>query len=168
MRKLEITLDLSPSGIRAAQRQIQAVSDWIESKTRQLLERLAEIGFQEARVMFNYAEAFYNNGKGGINADLTVEPIENGYAIRASGEDVCFIEFGAGVTYDTGYPGERPEGVVGIGEYGRGQGANPNGWNYPAVDGWKHTKGNPPAAGMFAATQTIRQQVYNIAREVFA
>ena len=71
------------------------------------------------------------------------------------------------MTYGEGYPGDRPEGVVGIGEYGKGHGKNPW-WNYPTEVGWRRTKGNPPAAGMFAAEQTVRQQVYNIAKEVFA
>lgn len=176
MYKKTITLDLSPHGISKTLQQLEAFTAWVEQKTSLLMSKLSQLGLDVARINFGSVMPYYNGGdkvKGAysVEADLDVEPIENGYVIRASGHDVCFIEFGAGITYGEGYPGERPEGVVGIGQYGKGHGADPKGWWYlsdPVNNKYVHTRGNPPAAGMFAAEQTIRQQVYNIAKEVFA
>ena len=177
MYKKTITLDLSPQGVRRVADEVREFAIWVKQKTDELLARLADIGWKEAEVNFAAVMPYYNSGEvvdiGGAvtEANITVDRIENGYVIRASGHDVCFIEFGAGVTYGEGYPGDRPEEVVGIGEYGKGHGADPKGWWYladPVNKRYQHTKGNPPAAGMFAAEQTVRQQVYNIAKEVFA
>lgn len=168
MYKKTITLDLSSHGISKTIQQLEAFTAWVEQKTSLLMSKLSQLGLDVARINFGSVMPYYNNGNG-ADATITVEPIENGYAIQASGEDVCFIEFGAGVTYGEGYSGNRPEGIVGIGEYGKGRGANPKGWWYKKEgEDAVHTLGNPPAEGMFAAEQTIRQQVYNVAKEVFA
>ena len=168
VRKFVLDIDLSSQGIRESINRVREVEEWVSAKTDELMARLANIGWQDANINFMSVAPFYNNGNE-MNATITVERVsERHYVIRASGEDVCFIEFGAGVTYGSGYPGVLPDGVVGIGQYGKGQGANPRGWNYPSGNGWKHTYGNPPAAGMFSAAQTIQQQVYQIAQEVFS
>ena len=169
VNKFVINVEWSPQGFRAAADALREFGVWAQQKQNELLSRLANIGLEEASIHFAYVRPFYNNGHHGFDAELSVEQIDNGYVIRASGEDVCFIEFGAGVTYGEGYSGNRPEGIVGIGEYGKGRGANPKGWWYKKEgEDAVHTLGNPPAEGMFAAEQTIRQQVYNIAKEVFA
>ena len=165
--KFVINVEWSPWGMRAAADALREFGVWAQQKQNELLSRLANIGLEEASIHFAYVRPFYNNGHYRFDAELSVEQIDNGYVIRASGEDVCFIEFGAGVTYGEGYPGDRPEGVVGIGEYGNKHGAEPKGWWFPVDDSWERTFGNPPAAGMFAAEQKVRQQVYNIAKEVF-
>ena len=168
MRKVVIDMDLSRESIRAGVKQLREFKKWLTTKEHELLVRLGEEGFQEARVMFNYAMVFYNNGQGGVDADITVEERRNRYTIRAHGQDVCFIEFGAGITYGKGYPAPRPDGIVGIGEYGKKHGKWRNGWWYKDASGTAvRTLGNPPAAGMYGATQAIRQKVYQIAVEVF-
>lgn len=167
MRKVVITMDLSREGIRAGVKQIREFRNWLTEKERELTKRLADIGWGTATVRFASVAPFYNNGKG-YNYSISVKRIGRGYAIRASGEDVCFIEFGAGVRYGYGYQGERPDKIVGIGQYGRRQGENEYGWWYTSLSGEsEHTYGNPPASGMYQAEQAVRQQVYKIAQEVF-
>ena len=167
MHKVVVEMDLSRESIRAGIKQIREFRNWLKTKERELTLRLAEIGWGRATVRFTSIAPFYNNGRG-MDYSVSVKKIRGGYAIQASGEDICFIEFGAGVRFGYGYHGERPKGVKDIGEYGKKQGSNPHGWWYNDESGKAvHTYGNPPASGMYEAEQAVRQQVYKIANEVF-
>ncbi len=164
MNARRIKVSLSPSGIDAAIKELNAYTKWIDSKTKLLAQRCAEAGLNVASVGFS--GAMYD----GINdVVVTVEETEKGYKILASGQAVCFIEFGAGVHYNPSdpYPMPRPSGVVGIGEYGAGQGQNDR-WVYRSGDGYVVTHGNPAAMPMYHAQKEIRERLLKIAREVFA
>lgn len=110
-----------------------------------------------------YSSAFYD----GVNDISVAAPtmIENGWSVVANGNAVAFIEFGAGVAMGHGYPGTRPAGIVDIGEYGLGQGKNPDGWWYPTETGYEHTYGNSPYAAIYNAMQTARSIAPGIIRE---
>lgn len=140
--------------------QVRAYKADLERKKNLIVSGLAEIGIQVANVGFALAD--YD----GVNdVSVTVNQTGTGVNIIASGGAVCFIEFGSGVRYGYGYPAEdKPAGIAGIGEYGKGQGANEKGWWY----GYKqHTYGNPPAMAMLTARDTMIEQITQIAREVF-
>ena len=129
-----------------------------------LLEELANIGVREASVRFT--TAMYD----GVNdSHVSLEPVNNGYAIVASGKAVAFIEFGAGVYHNSGepYPDPRPEGIVGIGEYGKGYGKR-QAWGY-RNDGGELviTHGNPAAMPLWYASEEMRSKITKIAKEVF-
>lgn len=159
-----ITLQLSEQSINKAIKELQRYEKWVAQKTAQLTERLALLGAHEASVRF--AAAMYD---GENDVSVTVEPVESGWAIKASGDSVCFIEFGAGVYYNGSepYPNRPPE-VAKIGEYGKGKGKR-NAWGYYDDSGnLVITHGNPAAMPMWYATEEMRQQIYKIAREVFA
>ena len=160
---------------RAARRLDEYAADLVE-KANELCRRLAEIG--KVRAELDFSNAIYD---GTNDVTVHVEPIDNGYAVRATGGAVMFIEFGAGV-YHNGqgaYPGELPPGVVGIGQYGQGRGKN-DWWLYPGppgnaggvpsttVPGMTITHGNPPAAAMYNAQQEVTREIQRIADEVFA
>ena len=70
--------------------------DKLKDKCFEVAQRLAEeIGQPVAQVWF------------GSEVKVTAKPIgkkKNGYKIIANGKDVCFLEFGAGVTTDTTHP----------------------------------------------------------------
>lgn len=171
----KISFKLSASSIQKAIKELRRYELWIEQKTKQLIEALAEIGVYEASVRF--AAAQYD----GINdSDISAEETETGWKIIASGRAVCFIEFGAGVYHNSGepYPLPRPEGVVKIGEYGKGSGKR-QGWVYrgdPGASGryisddtnLVFTRGNPAAMPMYYASEEIKNRVAQIAREVFS
>ena len=100
--------------------------------------------------------------------DVHAEPIDGGWAVVANGEQVCFVEFGAGVYYngDDSYLGERPEGIVGIGEYGEGKGKRPF-WVYVDDDGEKHyTQGTPANNTLFFTAQEMRSVIEEAARKI--
>lgn len=142
---------------RATRSLEEYAADLIE-KANTVCERLATIG--AVRASLDFSRAIYN---GTNDVEVTVEPIDNGYAIHARGDAVLFIEFGSGATYGYGHP--EPEGY-GPGTYpGKGYWDDPNGWWYGSHE---HSYGNPPAAAMYHAKQDVLQEVQRIADEVFA
>ena len=146
------------ASVSKAQRRLdEYFADLIE-KANTVCERLATIG--AVRASLDFSRAIYN---GTNDVAVTVEPIDNGYAIHARGNAVLFIEFGSGASYGYGHP--EPEGY-GPGTYpGKGQWDDPNGWWYGSHE---HSYGNPPAAAMYHAKQDVLQEVQRIADEVFA
>lgn len=159
----KIVLSLDEKSINNAIKELNAYKKWVEEKTKQLCERLALIGAQEASVRFTTAMYDGNN-----DVQVEVGPTENGWVITAKGEAVAFLEFGAGVYHNTGepYPDPRPEGIVGIGEYGKGMGKR-QAWGFYDNGELVITRGNPAVMGMWYATQEMEREVLRIAREVF-
>lgn len=166
--------------IKRAAAEIRAYSYWVQNKTREIAEQLSLIGIQEASIRF--ANAMYD---GTNNVHVETKESADGehyiFTIIAEGQAVCFIEFGSGVYHNTAaYPLVKPEGVVGIGEYGKGKGKQ-NYWGYygdnPGSNGWLIqnskgrsvviTHGNPAAMPMYYATSEMRQRILAIAKEVF-
>ena len=159
-----IKMSLSTSSIRAAISELKSFRASLETKKNKLLERLGEIGVYEASVRFT--SAMYD----GVNdSHVSLETTNDGYAIVASGHAVAFIEFGSGVYHNTGepYPDPRPEGIVGIGEYGKGYGKRQT-WVYRDGAGEKvFTHGNPAAMPLWYASEEMRSKIEKIAKEVF-
>ena len=159
-----IQMTLSTSSIKDAITELKAYRNSLDKKKDDLLERLGEIGVKEASVRFT--TAMYD----GVNdSHVTLKPINNGYAIVAEGKAVAFIEFGAGVYHNPGepYPDPRPNGIVGIGEYGEGYGKR-QAWGFRNEAGeLTITHGNPAAMPLWYASEEMRSKIAKIAREVF-
>ena len=159
-----IKMSLSTKSIGQAIKELKAFRDSLEQRKEQLLEELANIGVREASVRFT--TAIYD----GVNdSDVTLETIANGYQIVASGKAVAFIEFGAGVYHNPTepYPNPRPDGIVGIGEYGHGYGKR-QAWGFKDDSGeLVITHGNPAAMPMWYASEEMRNSILKIARRVF-
>ena len=159
-----IEMSLSTSSIANAISELKSFRASLEQKKNKMLEKLADIGLREASIRFT--TAMYD----GVNdSHVTLIPIKEGYAIVAEGYAVAFIEFGSGVYHNSGepYPDPRPEGIVGIGEYGKGYGKRQT-WVYCDVTGEKvFTHGNPAAMPMWYASEEMRSKITKIAEEVF-
>ena len=157
-------MSLSVSSIDNAINELKAFRDSLNQKKDKLLEELAKIGVREASVRFT--TAMYD----GVNdSSVTLETTKDGYAIVAEGHAVAFIEFGAGVYHNSGepYPNPRPEGIVGIGEYGKGMGKR-QAWGFTNESGeLVITHGNPAAMPMWYASEEMRSKILKIALEVF-
>ena len=161
-RIIECTLD--KQDINRAIQELKAYKQEFLKKEKRLLEGLANIGIKEASVRFT--TAMYD---GTNDVSVSLEQSKNGYAIVAKGQAVAFIEFGAGVYHNTGepYPNPRPDGVVRIGEYGKGMGKR-KGWGYKNEnDELVITRGNPAAMPMWYASEEIKNSVLRVVREVF-
>ena len=160
-----IRMSLGTSSIENAIKELRAYRSSLDAKKDKLLEELANIGVREASVRFT--TAMYD----GINdSSVSLETNRNGYTIVANGHAVAFIEFGAGVYHNPGepYPDPRPEGIVGIGEYGQGHGKR-QAWGFRDDSGeLVITHGNPAAMPMWYASEEMRNSILKIAREVFA
>ena len=149
--------------IANARKFVETYKNQLKAKENMLLERLSFMG--ATRVSLGFSQAIYGEDK---DFEVSTEVIGNEAIIKVQGESVCFIEFGAGVRYGYGYKGERPEGIVGIGEYGKGKGKNPKGWFYTGKDGKSHhSYGNPPAMVMYNTSLELAESINEIAREVF-
>ena len=157
-------MSLSVASIDNAITELRAFQASLDRKKDKLLEELANIGVKEASVRFT--TAMYD----GVNdSSVTLETISNGYCIKAEGKAVAFIEFGAGVYHNPGepYPNQRPSGIVGIGEYGKGRGKRPA-WGFKDDSGeLVITRGNPAAMPMWYASEEMRSKILKIAKEVF-
>ena len=172
MSKKVISCDLSTESINKAIKELKQYKQDFLTKEKKLLEGLAKIGVQEASIRFT--TAMYD----GVNdVSVVLDKKGTGYVIEAKGEAVAFIEFGAGVYHNSGepYPIPRPEGVVGIGEYGKGKGKR-RAWYYKGEPGTNgeiqkngvvKTRGNPAAMPMWYASEEMRNSILQIAREVW-
>ena len=165
MARRAITVRLNSKSISSAIEEVHAYRAWVERKTQELTRRLAELGAGEARVRFAGAQYDGNN-----DAGVSVEAIDGGFRLVATGGSVFFIEFGAGVYYNgtEPYPEPRPAGGVGIGEYGQGKGKR-KAWGF-YDDGGELviTHGTPAAMPMLHASRIMLQEMVRIAREVFS
>ena len=159
-----IKMRLSVESIDNAINELKAFRDSIHTKQYRLLEELTKIGLREASVRFT--TAMYD----GVNdTQVRAELTHFGYRIVAEGKAVAFIEFGAGVYHNSGepYPDPRPEGIVGIGEYGKGYGKR-QAWGFEDDSGeLVITHGNPAAMPMWYASEEMRSKIQKIAQEVF-
>ena len=157
-------MSLSTKSIGQAIKELKAYRDSLEDRKQQLLDELANIGVREASVRF--ITAMYD----GVNdSEVTLETIENGYRIVAEGNAVAFIEFGTGVYHNPTepYPNPRPNGIVGIGEYGKGYGKR-QAWGFKDETGeLVITHGNPAAMPMWYASEEMRNSILKIAKRVF-
>ena len=172
MRKKIIKCTLDKQDIDRAIKELNAYKQEFLEKEKQLLEGLAEIGFNEASVRFTTAA--YD----GINdVSVFLDKGDNRCVVTAKGKAVAFIEFGTGVYYNPSepYPNPRPDGIVGIGEYGDGHGKR-KAWGYVGEPGTNGkltdkgvviTRGNPAAMPMWYASEEIKNSVLKVVREVF-
>ena len=90
--------------------------------------------------------------------------------IRLVGDDVAFVEFGAGIHFN-GHPNSSPNpyGVklgYTIGSYGLGQGLNEY-WFYKDGGEWKVSEGTEATMPLFHASEAIKQEYLDVARKVF-
>ena len=162
-KRIKVTLN----NIDKAIRELEEYRAWFIEKTRELTEALALVGAKEAAHWFG--TAIYD-GDNDVSVEVVAKDDGSGWIIRASGQAVAFIEFGTGRYYNPNepYPAPRPAGIVGIGEYGHKQGRK-QGWVYREADGAKtFTRGNPPAMAMYRANEKMKDDIIEIAREVFS
>lgn len=154
---------LSASGIKELQNGLKESKRWLKEKSDELCKRLADMGAVKASLYFS--RAVYT---GPEDHEISVEPIDGGYKVKASGETVLFVEFGTGLV---GYGHPEANGL-GPGTYpGNGHWNDPNGWWLPREKGnghSQHTYGNPPNMPMYNTVKELEQELERVVKEVFA
>lgn len=177
---MDIKIDLlDPQSIKKAETQLRKYKKSLNSRAEKLCKWLAEFGVGYAQVYFDNAYVDVDRFDGeplkttNIYVTMTKNGSENGvvYTVKAAGKDIAFIEFGAGVHFNGGgdpYHEKRLDGIVGIGQYGKGYGKRDS-WVYNGDDGKPRiTVGTPEQPGMYLTAKEMRSKITEIAREVFA
>ena len=169
-----IRLDVFDTGsIERAIRELNDYSTFVQAKTLELQERVATMLADYARTTFNSSMREDLIGESLMLADVSVfvENNDEYTLVIASGEDAVFMEFGAGVFYN-GSVGSSPHPLGAglgytIGSYGKGNGAKQV-WGFTDANGEFHlTHGTPASMPMYKAMMTVKDQLANIAWEVF-
>lgn len=161
---MKIRISLSEASIDEAIKKMEAYKNDLDRKAQELCKRLADMGALYAE--WNFEGVLY---AGDIDYNITVDRIdEHTYAIKASGETVLLMEFGAGVKHGYGHP-QAAEFKMGPGTYpnGKGHWNDPKGWWFGEKGHWTHTYGNAPGMPMYNAAKDLRREILDVAREVF-
>ena len=170
MKVIRLSLDHADKAVR----ELSDYLDSLDSRVRELLKRLGDIGVRGAKVRF--AGARYD----GIN-DVTVNDAEwtsdDTLVIKASGQAILFIEFGAGI-HNESHPLAEQLNIMPHGTYGKRQGMKES-WTYygsmanaraggqQVRDGVIRTRGNDASRSMYDTAKEMRNRVREIAIEVF-
>ena len=158
-----IEVDLSARGIDRLSRFLIGKDKWLQKKSDELCKRLADMG--AVRASLEFSRAIYT---GPEDHEITVEPCEGGYKVRATGSTVLFVEFGTGLI---GYGHPELSGM-GPGTYpGDGHWDDPEGWWLPREKNGghsQHTFGNPPNMSMYSTVKELEQELARVVKEVFA
>lgn len=159
-----LVLELSPESCQDALDELKKYQREISPKLDEVCRRLAELGAQEARMRF----ARGDHGNGGVT--VTVEKIDNGYKIVASGHDVYFIEFGTGVNAGVGY-GDSGVPATSVPVY-PGSWSEQHAQEFSRYGYWwwqgEKLQGTEAEMPMYYAGKAIRENEIRIAREVFS
>ena len=170
-----VKVPLSQRGIDTLLREIESYTVWLKERSKVLLDRLAQAGFEVASARF--AKAAYD---GTNDASVSLETRGDGVrAVVAVGASVLFIEFGTGVTYPDNHPQAAELGMK-RGEYGQGHGKQSS-WGYygdPGTNGVVKMKkngstvvithGNPANMPMYETVKELEAMLPELVKEVFS
>lgn len=169
-------IEIRATGIDSLISKLKAYQKSLEDKQHRLLEELAKVGIDIADAKFSMAQY---DGDNDVVVSQSPEWVgDNKLFITATGDAVTFIEFGTGVHYTDQHPKGTEMGAI-RGAYGQGKGSRDS-WGYYGSSGTNGqvvnetgkgtvilTHGNPPARAMYDAAKEMRNQIADIAREVF-
>lgn len=172
MAKKVIKMRLSTNSINDVVKQLRDYREELRLKSSIFVQRLAELGLK----IVEQKKTMFQGDSDGNDLNSYIWLDEDDSKVTATlvltGRDVAFIEFGAGVHYNTA-TGTSPHpkgGELGltIGSYGKGQGANDY-WVYfdSEFGRFRVSHGTKAAMPMSSADEEIRNQFISVAREVF-
>lgn len=179
MARDSINIVLTKKSIDEAISKLQEYQDWILQKTKQLAKELANVGIPVINA--NMEKASYTYDSDGIRSGSNtihiayVELNSTGTSTEATlivqGEEIMFIEFGAGVYYngtagDSPHPNGKVNGMV-IGSYGKGHGVRKV-WGYYDNGKLILTHGVEAQMPVYKAEMKIVQKYLEVARRVFS
>ena len=164
---MNIECTLSAKSIMGAAKQLRKYAESLQSKTENLVQKLGDYGLDSA-----------TNLLGHVDTGETLESLqfirEGTSGTVTAGGNAVWIEFGTGVAKNGGqagayvHPKAAELGMSAIGTYGKGYGANPDGWYYRDADGKSHhTTGIQSNAFMYQTSQNMRHELADMAKEVF-
>jgi hypothetical protein len=170
---------LSKQSVEQLQKDLEAYIDDLSVKCEKVVRRLAEIGLavaeeEIAKAGYTYDADGHESGSNTEHtSDINVSTSSNSAKadLVVSGEDILFIEFGAGVYYN-GEAGKSPHpkgkdfGFV-IGSYGKGNGIKKL-WGYYDDSGtFVLTHGTEATMPMYKAALKMYEEAPNVVKEIF-
>ena len=173
--------ECSVEGIKRLADQIRQYSIDIEQANNKFVRRLAEEGFDIARIaVYNGLDPETWNGRliypYDVDKDVGVFAIENddsgeidGVCLSFTGSQVLFIEFGSGWYWNGAVNPKAKKFGYGVGTYpGQKHAFDENGWSYQGEDGkWRKSMGTQATMPMYKASVAIREKLVAIAKEVY-
>lgn len=162
--KRKFVVPLSQDGINQLIKGVKEFRKWQKEKANELLQ-----------AMLDYGEDFALNAVGHVDTGETIDSVvgyRNGnVGVIVAGGNALWLEFGTGVRYNGSVGSSpHPEGAKNgmlIGTYGKGQGANPNGWWYYDGGKLRHTYGIKAQMFMYKTVRELEQTFPDMVREVF-
>lgn len=166
-------MTLSTDGINQAIRELRDYQRFVIERTEVLRNRISEYIRDHAELGFDSSigDDFVNGQMRMCDVDVETDDQGNVTVVIANGRDAVFVEFGAGV-YHNGAVGGSPHPLGAglgftIGSFGKGYGSR-NVWGYRDAGGALHlTHGVPATMPMYKALMAARNDLADIAREVF-
>lgn len=165
MAKKILKSDLSVSGIKNLQKQLQDYQKDLIEKCKEFVRKLAERGIEIAKLKITEYDAIYT---GELLASINAEQgavIQNGakWIVYTNCPWAKFVEFGVGIV---GKNSPHPNtSIVGwkydVNEHGE------KGWFYFRDGEWHWTKGMPSRPFMYETALELAQEITKTAREVF-
>lgn len=166
-----IKCNLSQKSIGNVIKELKAYQNSLCDKNEVFLKRLCELGIPviDENIMLAQGDSDKNH-----NTYIKINRFGN-YAqatLVCEGTDLNFIEFGAGISYNTPagtspHPKGEEFGYT-IGSYGQGKGKNES-WVYVADSGeWVRSYGTEATMPVYKARVEIMQNIRRIAKEVFS
>lgn len=174
MAKKRLKADLSISGIRQLQKDIEKYQNSIEYKAKLLAENLVDMGVEIARVKISSLDAIFT---GELIQSVHTEyksSIRGGaiFCVVADSDHAVFVEFGTGVVGQKNpYPYPLPKGVSW--EYASGKTIRQlsdgrYGWFYKGDNGqWYFTEGMESRPFMYETSLELEKKVVSVAKRVF-
>ena len=168
-KTLHINLDSQDSRNKAIA-ELTIIANKLD-RLEEFLNKLSGHGVAIAQDSFDQGILYNPYGGDYGTTVVTVENTDNGFIIHASGKQVVFEEFGAGVSYSgQAYEGQKPSGIDAIGTYVAPYPTNltqvPHGnrraWGYydnpEQKEGFHITRGVPALQGMYNAKKYIMEE----------
>jgi hypothetical protein len=164
---------LDPKSVEKAIKELNAYKKEVETKTRELAQRLTDLGADIVRMKIVGMGAYYS-GELLSGVDGYFSPSLNAGFIRVTSDHVAFVEFGTGVV---GQASPHTSGeYLSKASWGYATGSKifttkdgRVGWIYPTDDGgFRFTEGMKSRPFMYETALELERQYEQIAREVFA
>lgn len=171
MSKKIIKCSLNQKSIQNAIDQLKVYQTELNNKNELFIRRLAELGIPiiDQNIALAQGDSDKNH-----NTYIKINRFDD-YAqatLVCEGSGLLFIEFGAGISYNTPagtspHPKGEEFGYT-IGSYGQGKGKNES-WVYVADSGeWVRSYGTQATMPVYKASVEIMQNIRRIAKEVFS
>lgn len=169
-----ITVNIfDPKSVEKAIKQLNTYKKEVETKTRELAQRLTDLGADIVRMKIVEMGAYYS-GELLSGVEGYYSPALNTGFIRVTSDHVAFVEFGTGVV---GQQNPHTNGeYLSKASWGYATGSKifttkdgRVGWIYPTDDGgFRFTEGMESRPFMYETALELERQYMQIAKEVFA